>query len=178
MGEEWKYASLASNIGKWAWIIGIINGVLGIIWFIYGISTYLYWLGILGPLYVSLSFSYTWNLITAIIIIAISFLIIKPKFSSKCAAMDWDSLYDWVLTLGSFRLPWMLVWGIILEIFGWYGWGGIAILIPALLLLFVGPKEFQWSTETKPIKKQPAKKKPAKKQPAKAKPTEEKPAEE
>jgi hypothetical protein len=161
MGEEWKHASLVSSIGKWAWIIGVVNGILGLIWFIYGISVYLQLLAIWGPLITTFPLGTIWNLITAIVIIAISVLIIKPKFSNKCEAMDWDALYNWVLPLGNFRLPWMLFWGIILEFFGWYWWGGLAILIPALLLLFSGPKEFQWSTEAKPAKPKPAEQEPS-----------------
>ena len=166
MGEEWKHASLASNIGKWAWIIGILNGIIGIIVGIARIGAALTlsatwsWLGI-GPI---ISWFDIWTIIWGIVLIIISFLVIKPKFSARCAEMDWDALYGWVLNLGNFRLPWMLFWGIFFEIFGWYGWGGLAILIPALLLLFAGPKEFQWSTETKPVKKKPAKAKPAEEQ--------------
>ena len=163
MGEEWKHASLASNIGKWAWIIGIVNGLIGIFWGIYGVSVSLIGWSWLVPV---VSWYDVWTIIWGIVLIAISFLVIKPKFSAKCAEMDWDALYGWILNLGNFRLPWMLFWGIFFEIFGWYGWGGLAILIPALLLLFAGPKEFQWSTETKPVKKEPAKKKPVKAKPA------------
>jgi len=32
MGEsEWQHASWVSALGKWAWIIGILNGIVGII---------------------------------------------------------------------------------------------------------------------------------------------------
>ena len=59
---------------------------------------------------------------------------------------DWDSLYEWVLELGSLRLPWMLIWGAIISGFGWYGWAGALILIPAIMLLFFGPQEYEWKT--------------------------------
>jgi len=88
-----------------------------------------------------------WWIIEAIIMIIISLFIIRPKFSKKCAEKDWDALLNWTLNLGGLRLSWMLIWGIILEIFSWYYWGGLAILIPAFLLLFVGPKEYQWTVE-------------------------------
>ncbi|MFX0057928.1 MAG: hypothetical protein ACFE85_16970 [Candidatus Hodarchaeota archaeon] len=141
MSEEWKNASLVSNIGKWAWIIGILNGIIYIIW---GLATLvpliLVPFGILGIAYP------VWMTLGGIIVILISFTIIKPKFSNKCEEKDWDALYNWVLNLGSFRLPWMLVWGILFEIFGNW-WGGLPILIPALILLFAGPKEYNWSTK-------------------------------
>ncbi len=151
MSEEWQHASLVSKIGKWAWILGLVNGILAVIFGIAGIATTLYWISFYpyGYLYYSVSFYDIWQIIGGIILILVSFVIIRPKFSNKCANKDWDALYGWYLPLGSFKLPWMLIWGIIFELFGWYGWGGLAILLPAVLLLFVGPKEYQWSTEQK-----------------------------
>jgi len=160
MSEEWQYASIVSKIGKWAWIIGLINGIFNIIAGIVGIGGYLYWSSII-PLYTYFSFYDIWSIVGGIILIAVSLIIIRPKFSNKCAEMDWDALYEWYLPLGSFKLPWMLIWGILFELFGWYGWGGLAILLPAVFLLFMGPKEFNWSTEeSKPKKKPKPKPKP------------------
>ena len=143
MSSEWNHASWVSTLGKWAWVIGIINGVLGIIWGLYsafiaaaipfGFGASLVGFGI-------------WTLIGGILTVVISFAIILPKFSSKCAAKDWDSLYNWSFNLGSIKMPWMLFWGIILEIFG-YGWGGLPVLIPAIFLIFAGPKTYEWKTE-------------------------------
>jgi len=159
MSAEWQHASLVSNIGKWAWIIGLLNGVLSIIFGFVGIGTYLYWSSFLPGYYIP---TYDiWLIIGGIILILLNFVIIRPKFSKKCAEMDWDALYEWYLPLGSFKLPWMLIWGIVFELVGWYGWGGLAILIPAVLLLFMGPKEYNWSTEeTKPKAKPKTKPKP------------------
>ena len=83
----------------------------------------------------------TFNLI---IIILLAIAIIRPKFSNKCAAKDWDSLHNWTLNLGGIRLPWMLIWGIIIDIFSWWYWGGLVIIIPALFLIFAGPKKYEW----------------------------------
>ncbi len=88
-----------------------------------------------------------WNITWGVIEILIAIAVIKPKFSDKCASQDWDALYGWVLKLGSFKLPWMLVWGIIFEMFGWLAWGGLPVLIPAIMLLFVGPKPYEWTEE-------------------------------
>jgi hypothetical protein len=154
--SEWQHASWVSQLGKWAWILGLINGILEIIFGIVGIATYFYWVSI-DPIYryyYSSAFG-IWNLIAGIIIILLSFIIIRPKFSNKCAAMDWDALYEWYLPLGSFKLPWMLVWGVVFEIIGWYGWAGIAILLPAIFLLFIGPKQYNWTKEEKKPKAKP-----------------------
>jgi len=130
MGEsEWQHASWVSTLGKWAWVIGILNGVFGILY--------------------SILFFQIWNIFLIIIGIVISFLVIKPKFSEPCGEKDWDALYGWVLNLGDFNVPWMLIWGILLLYFGWWSWGGFAVLIPAVMLLFAGPKEYNWSSGEK-----------------------------
>lgn len=141
MSEEWKHASWVSTLGKWAWIIGIISGIIDVIW---GFATIVPLLAIpygLGLPFIGFSI---WLIISGILAILICFAIIRPKFSDKCAQKDWDSLLNWVMS-SSFRFPWMLFWGIIVEIFG-YGWGGFAIIIPALVLIFAGPKKFKWKT--------------------------------
>lgn len=145
--SEWQHASWVSQLGKWAWIIILVNGILGIIFGIAGIAIWFYF-----PWAVA---SYVWNVIGGIIIILLDFIIIRPKFSNKCAAMDWDALYEWYLPLGSLKLPWMLIWGVIFEIIGWYGWGGVFILIPAIMLLFLGPKQYNWTKEGSKPKPKP-----------------------
>jgi hypothetical protein len=142
MGEsEWQHASWVSSLGKWAWVIGVLNGIIGILYYV-GLSFIYWWY----PFYLV---SQIWNIILAIIGIAISFLVIKPKFSKPCGEKDWDALYGWVLNLGGFNIPWMLIWGIILLYFGWWSWAAYAVLIPAIVLLFAGPKEYNWSSEEK-----------------------------
>ena len=139
MGEsEWQHASWVSTLGKWAWIIGILNGVIGILYYV-GLSIIYWWI----PFYLG---SQIWNIIVIIIGIVISFLVIKPKFSKPCEEKDWDALYGWVLELGGLNIPWMLIWGVLLLYFGWWSWGGLAVLIPAIMLLFAGPKEYNWSS--------------------------------
>jgi len=148
---EWQHASWVSSLGKWAWIIGIINGLVGIIWAIYQII-------VLTALWEYLPGAYVptteiWWIIASIVGIVISLLIIKPKFSNPCGEKDWDALYSWVLNLGGFNIPWMFVWGLLLFVFGWYGWAGLAVLIPAVMLIFAGPKEYNWSSGEKKAEK-------------------------
>ncbi len=154
--SEWQHASWVSQLGKWAWILALINGVLNIIFGIVAIGSYITWISI-NPLY-AMYYSPVygvWELIGGAIVIVLSLIIIRPKFSNKCANNDWDALYEWYLPLGSFKLPWMLIWGIIFSGVGWYGWGGIAILLPAIFLLFMGPKEYSWTKEEKKPKPKP-----------------------
>ena len=148
MSENWKHASIVSTIGKWAWIIVILNGILQIIipLIVYAVEA-ISWSIYVPLIPYPIGFSTIWDIISGVIVILIGFFIIKPKFSTKCVDQDWDGLLDWVIVLGTFRIPWMLIWGIVLLIFDWWFWAAAVILIPAALLLFAGPKEFKWSTE-------------------------------
>lgn len=152
MSEEWKHASWVSPLGKWAWIIVIINGIIEIIYFIVLISEIAVLNASLSPSFQFLiPFWNIWGVIAGVILILIGYIIIRPKFSEKCATKDWDALYNWFLSIGDLRIPWMLIWGIIVEIlsFGWWGgwWGGLVILIPAFVLIFAGPKPYEWKVE-------------------------------
>jgi hypothetical protein len=125
--------------GKWAWGIGLVGGVVSIIWGIYQISLisaiFFFGFGLgLG--------NAIWYIISGCIAIVISLFIIKPKFSKRCADNDWDTLMNWVWT-DSFRFPWMLFWGILLHIFGFW-FAGAFVTIPSLVLIFAGPKKFEW----------------------------------
>lgn len=135
MSTEWTHANWVSFLGMIAWILGIISGAINILW---GILTL--------PLVIIGWGNPIWLIISGILAILISFFIILPKFSIKCSKKDWDSLLNWVLPLGNVRFPWMLIWGAIMCTFG-YGWGGVAILVPAFVLLFAGPKPYDWKTQ-------------------------------
>lgn len=115
---------LVQTLGKWAWIVALVNGLLYLILSIL-------WLDIV-------------DIIFSIITIIIALVYVKPRFSTKCIAKDWDYLYNDVLVLGNIRIPWMLIMGILLEIFGQW-WGGALVLICAIILLFFGPKPYNWS---------------------------------
>ena len=145
---EWQHASWVSLVGKWAWVIGILNGLFGIIWALYQIIVLTAVWALLPGAYVPTT--EIWWIIASIGGIVISLLIIRPKFSNPCGAKDWDALYGWVLNLGGLNIPWMFIWGLLLFVFGWYGWAGLAVLIPAVMLLFLGPKEYKWSEEKAP----------------------------
>lgn len=134
MSTEWNHASWVSFLGMIAWIVGIISGVVNIIWGF--ITLPLVIIGWTNPI---------WLIISGILVILISFFIILPKFSNKCSKKDWDSLLNWILPLGNIRFPLMLLWGIVVCILG-FGWGGLTIIVPALVLIFAGPKPYEWHT--------------------------------
>ncbi|MHA2281828.1 MAG: hypothetical protein ACXAC5_13375 [Promethearchaeota archaeon] len=143
MSEEWKHAGWVSIVGMLAWIVGILSGVVNIILGLVGIGT----LGI-APFGLGAAFMapFIWQIISGSIAILISLFIILPKFSLKCSKKDWDSLLNWVWKLGNIRLPWMLVWGVLVGIFGW-GYGGVLIIVPALVLIFAYPTKYEWKTK-------------------------------
>ena len=148
MGEsEWQHASWVSALGKWAWIVIILIDIIGIIWSLYSLITLIAWLGVFG---LAGSGASAWNLFASIIGILLALFVIRPKFSKPCGEKDWDALYGWVLKLGGFNFPWMLIWGLLLFLFGWYGLGALFVLVPAVMLLFADPKEYEWSEDKAP----------------------------
>jgi len=148
--EEWQYEKIASIVGKWAWVILLLDAL---IYIILGI----YWEAVAFQLYTSacalvppgtcppyiVTGTNVWYIIGAIVTVLFSLLIVRPRFSNKCAAKEWDVLMEDVLVVGGFRIPWMFIWCIIAAIFG-VGWATFPILIPAILLIFAGPKPYEW----------------------------------
>jgi hypothetical protein len=119
-------------IGTWAWIIVLINGILYLT------------IGVLGLiLSFGFVFDHIWDIVGAIFTIYLGIYIIRPKFSEKCAERDWDYLLNDVIMVGEIRFPLMLIWSILLFIFGQW-WAGAPVLIPAIFLLFMGPQPYKW----------------------------------
>jgi hypothetical protein len=149
MGEsEWQHASWVSTLGKWAWIIIVLIDIIGIIWSLIVLIPLIVFFGVFGIAGAGAS---SWNIFASIIGILIALFVIRPKFSNPCGAKDWDALYSWVLKLGGLNIPWMFIWVFFLFIFGWYGWGvALTVLLPAFMLIFMGPKEYKWSEEKAP----------------------------
>jgi hypothetical protein len=143
--KTWQFASIVSTLGKWAWIAGLINGILELIFAFVGIGLGVAANAVWYPVVVYSPAYDIWQIIGAIILIFVSFAIIRPKFSNKCADQDWEALYNWTLALGNTKIPWMLIWGIIFTIFSWAYWGGILVLLPAILLIFMGTRPYNWS---------------------------------
>ncbi len=156
MGEsEWKHAGWVSGLGKWAWIILFVLGIIGLIaslaatipLIIVWQDAKVAWEAIFPtpyPVAMPGIGALVWNIIGAVISIVIALFIIRPKFSKPSGEKDWEALYGWTLKLGSLKVPWMFVWGIIYAIFGWYSWPAIFILLPAIMLIFAGPRKYEW----------------------------------
>lgn len=131
-------------VGKYAWLILIlIPLVILVITLATTIPVLLVALGVGVPI-IPETGTLVWSITSAIFEILLAWFWVKPKFSDKCVARDWNFLLDDVLVLGGYKIPWMLVMGIILEVFG-YGWIGLVVLGPAIVIIFFGPRQpYNW----------------------------------
>jgi len=145
----------ATFLGKIAWIILLVEGLIFIFWGIWGLSLVGAGAAVAGATgttqYVAAdlayyTFIYTLDVIGGIITIIVAIILVRPRFSNKWAEQDYDYLLDDVLEIGSVRIPKFLIIGIVIEILTNF-WGGLVILIPLLLLIFMGPKEYNWKAE-------------------------------
>lgn len=134
-------------LGRWAWVIAFLNGLISIIWWFVTLGI---WLPVLADPAIAPFvpwFDIVWYILVAIVEIIFAILILRPRFSNKFKEQDWDYLLNDVLVLGNFRFPWMFVWAIILTIFSWSYWGGAAVWFCSVILIFFGPKPYQWTKE-------------------------------
>jgi hypothetical protein len=145
------------TLGTWAWLFSLANGIVYIIWGIVilfvqtGVQTATtpfipYLPSTVSTVWYSSRATGIYYLIGGSFNIIFSIAVVKFKFSNKVKERDWDFLYDeHILKLGSVRFPLMLLWGILLAAFG-YGWGGVLVLVVVFMLLFAGPREYQWKS--------------------------------
>ena len=153
MGEtEWKHAGWVSGLGKWAWIVLFVTAIISLIFGLIGlVGTIAAWEA-LRPYYTLIGQpmppipigGFIWTIIGVVLSLFVSIIIIRPKFSKPCGAKDWEALYGWTLKLGGSKVPWMFIWGVILVIFGWLYWPAIFVLLPAIMLIFAGPRKYEW----------------------------------
>jgi len=157
MGEtEWKHAGWVSGLGKWAWIILLLLGIGRILFEIVSVlpaiaayeTARAAWVLAFGTPYpvafpIGSLGGLIWGLIGGILTLIVALFIIRPKFSKPCGEKDWETLYGWTLKLGA-NIPWMLIWGIIFVIFGWFYVTGIFVMLPAIMLIWVGPRKYEW----------------------------------
>ena len=141
--------NFVSFLGEWAWVILLVEGSIFILWGIIGLITIsaagamAQQAGAAGYGAFNLAFYtfwYAWFIIGGVLTIVLAIIFVKPRFSDKWAYRDYDSLLNDVIEIGNIRIPLMLIIGIIISIFLLI-WGGLIILIPLLLLIFMGPKE-------------------------------------
>jgi len=145
--SEWKHAEWVSPLGKWAWLILLLSGVGRIL---IGLATVIprivAWVAagafaFNNPMPIG---GFVWPLIAGIISIVVSLIVIKPKFSKLCGEKDWEALYGWTLNLGGKNVPWMFIWGIIFTIFSWVYVTSVFVMLPAIMLIWAGPRKYEW----------------------------------
>jgi hypothetical protein len=145
--------NFAVFLGKIAWIILLIEGIIFVILGIYylvvlaAVAAAAQQAGVYSYVAADIAYYtiYGWfYLIGAILAIIIAVALVKPRFSNKWAKKDYDYLLNDVVKIGNLRIPLFLILGIILEIFLAF-WGGLIIIVPLLILIFAGPKEYKWT---------------------------------
>ena len=156
-GSSWDgVEGFAVFLGKIAWIVVLIEGILFIIWGILYLVVMVALAaataqipGAAAAIAADVAYYTIWGwlyIIGGILGIIFSVALVKPRFSDKWSDKDYDYLLNDVVKIGSLRIPLFLIIGIILEILmSW--WGGLIILIPLLFLIFMGPKEYKWKEE-------------------------------
>lgn len=128
------------QFGKWAWLFGVIAGIITIFWAIIILSL-IGSAGLWGYSEESEA-QLIWYIIASIILIIFSFYI-KGRFCNKIAAKDYEGIYNDTITIGGYKIPWILIFGVFLEILGNW-WGGLFLFVPAVLLIFMGPRKYDW----------------------------------
>lgn len=155
--ETWKNLEpWISRAGEWSWILVIVSSIIGLIVSIVGfasglsawnnyqdaIAGYEDLFPYTGAEMGTIVFGLIWAIISILITIVVAAIFIKP-FAQRCKARDWEGLLNNVFVIAGYRIPKMLVLGIVLEIFTDF-WGGLLVLIPAILILLIGPIKHQW----------------------------------
>ena len=127
--------------GKFSWILVIINVIAYIITAIANFVAIAAAVAADIPLPIPV-ITPVWYLIGAVASVAFSIIFVLP-FSKRVANREWHFLVNDVIIIGNIRVPKMIIIGIIVEIFG-QGWGGLFVLLPAILICFLGPAYMQW----------------------------------
>ena len=131
--STWKsLEDVISFLGKFSWIILAIIAIGLIIVAIFSFIADGIFAGI-------------WNLLSVAVMAYLVWTYGKI-YAQKSKEKDWSFLVNDVLVIGSFRIPKMLAYGIVISIFT-YGTAIILIVAPSLLIIFMGPEEFSWSTK-------------------------------
>ncbi|MBD3353830.1 MAG: hypothetical protein GF364_20275 [Candidatus Lokiarchaeota archaeon] len=131
------------EIGKWGWLaLIILNAIVFLVDIIaYAIANAIIPVGGF-PVY---------SLIALIVNVVLSLLWIKPKFAEPLVEQKYAKVLEDVIEIKNFRIPIILLVGIIVEIFG-YGWTGLVVLAPVLIILLFGPVPYYWTTNVnKPV---------------------------
>ncbi|QEE15835.1 zinc ribbon domain-containing protein [Promethearchaeum syntrophicum] len=131
--STWKsLEEFVSFLGKFSWIILAIISIFLII------GAIISFIG--GGI-----FAGVWNLLS---VVAMAYLVwtYGKIYAEKSKEKDWSFLVNDVFVIGSIQIPKMLAYGIIVAICT-YSAGVVLIVLPALLIMFMGPEEFSFNTK-------------------------------
>jgi hypothetical protein len=129
------------KLGSFAWILPLVSAIAGIAWSLY----YLLLVASLGGFvgYYAYGFGlsvgvFIWDIIAAVIELILLFIYVLRVFVPHVKKMDWEFLQS--DSIFNPKFPKMLFFGILLEIFSWYYFGGIFVIICAILIMINAPK--------------------------------------
>lgn len=164
--EDWDKMKpwMVDIFGQWlSWIVPLAAGAIyiitGIVQLVSPLSIIGWGLGV-GWLTTGTAI---WQIIGGGITLVVVFIYAMPIFSKKMVAEDYEFLLEDIIKLGKLRIPKMLFWAIIIGVTTYWGASIIGLLF--LLILILGPYEFDWgvgkesSGEKKETKKEPKKEK-------------------
>ena len=147
-----KWVALAGKF-SWVWLlIQILIGFIAVLGYLAAIAAWTIQIEALAPtdlFYAEFTAAkaqlvgqVVWYFIGVAVSLAAIIIFVRP-FAAKCGERDWDFLVNDVIVIAGYRIPKMLILGVVLEIFT-QGYGGLLVLIPVLLILFLGPVPVQW----------------------------------
>ncbi len=99
-------------VGKYSWIFAFVGALVFEILAFVSISSRLYANAI-------------WDVIITAVDAICLFIYVYSRFGKKAQNKEWQWLVDDVLKVGLYRIPWMLIFGVILEVFGY--WSGLGV---------------------------------------------------
>lgn len=130
------------SLEKWVSLGGQFSWVLFVIWIIVRLISIIV-LGIVPDTRVKGWFYVFWGFLSITVIIYLGITFLKP-FAIKCKEKDWSYLVNDVIVFDIYRIPKMLVLGLVLLIFS--SWGSSLVILVSLFIIFMGPEEVQWKT--------------------------------
>src|SRR5271157_3411335 len=133
----WKFEAIAERIGALAWLPPLISAGIDISFAFIGCCVPVPAIWVLA--YAGHSYGIiTWSFIRGLACLIITVVYVYKPITAACKKRDWEFLFNDIYNFGKFRMPKMLFFGILLEVFS-YGYAGVLVLVPAMLLIFVGP---------------------------------------
>jgi len=142
-------------LGTLAWIPAIASAALGIGLYTYVLTNWLYVHRSIislypsyytSAVYISMFVTWGWFIGAGVVELILTFVYVLKTFVPKCKAKDWQFL----ATEPSFgpKVPKMLLFAILLEVFSWNFFGGVLVIVVMILIYTQAPVTNPWKATT------------------------------